>query len=77
MDSCCPGLHEDIDVAKRFKVSLRVVRDRARARQIGHKFGRVSRWFTESEIRTDECRPSYSSRGKALRTAMCSARLVQ
>ena len=49
MNICCPGMFREDEVAARFKVSLRTVQERASARQIGHKLGRV-RWFTEPEI---------------------------
>jgi hypothetical protein len=75
MDICCPGMWREDEVAARFKVSLRCVRDRARARQVGHKLGR-DRWLTEPEILAlfnvgPEC--SYSSRGKARRSGTCEA----
>lgn len=70
MDICCPGMFREEDVAARFDVKLRVVRDRARDRQIGRKLGRI-RWFTEPEILAlfnagPQC--SYSSKGKARRS---------
>lgn len=73
MDDCCPGMWREDDVAMRFRVSLRTVRERARTREIGRKLGRV-RWFTESEILQlmtvgPEC--SYSSRGPARRSGTC------
>jgi hypothetical protein len=44
-----PNMHADISVAKRFNVSLRTIRERARSRNLGRKLG-GTRWFTEAEI---------------------------
>ena len=44
-----PRLFSDVEVAARFGVSVRVIHDRARAKGLGRKFGRV-RWFTEAEV---------------------------
>jgi hypothetical protein len=44
-----PKMHADISVAKRFNVTLRTIRERARARNLGRKLG-GTRWFTEAEI---------------------------
>jgi hypothetical protein len=49
MTTCCPDMFCEDEVAARFKVALRAVRERAAKRQIGHKLGRV-RWFTEPEF---------------------------
>jgi hypothetical protein len=43
------GLYSEDEIADRFNVSLRVVREHARSKGIGHKFGR-KRWFTETEV---------------------------
>jgi hypothetical protein len=34
-----PNMHADISVAKRFNVTLRTIRERARARSLGRKLG--------------------------------------
>jgi hypothetical protein len=44
-----PNMHADINVAKRFNVTLRTIRERARSRNLGRKLG-GTRWFTEAEI---------------------------
>ena len=53
--SLLPGLFSEDDIVARFdkggphSVSARMIRERARAKGLGRKFGRV-RWFTEDEI---------------------------
>ena len=44
-----PNMHADISVAKRFNVTLRMIRERARSRNLGRKLA-GTRWFTEAEI---------------------------
>jgi hypothetical protein len=44
-----PNMHADISVAKRFNVTLRTIRERARSRNLGRKLG-GTRSFTEAEI---------------------------
>jgi hypothetical protein len=43
-----PGHYSEIEIAQRFGVAIRVVRDRARAKGLERKIGGV-RWFTEAE----------------------------
>jgi hypothetical protein len=44
-----PNLFSENQVAERFNVTLRTVRDRARGRNLGRKLSGV-RWFTEAEV---------------------------
>jgi hypothetical protein len=44
-----PGMHADRSIAERFNVTVRTVRERGRARNLGRTLS-DTRWFTEAEI---------------------------
>ena len=79
--SLLPGLFSEDDIVARFdkggphSVSARMIRERARAKGLGRKFGRV-RWFTEDEIlQMMNAGPacSQSKSGKARHTSTAKA----
>src|SRR5580693_8140636 len=66
-----PGLFSEDQVAERFGVSVRVVREHACAKRIGSKFSR-KRYFTEADIQElmkgGKATCSDSSNGRARKT---------
>ena len=68
--SLLPDLHSEAEVAERFKTTVRVIRERARAQGLGRTIGRT-RWFTPDEALA-LMEPSCSSfqNGKICRAGM-------
>jgi hypothetical protein len=73
-----PGLFSEDQVAERFGVGVRVVREHACAKRIGSKFSR-KRYFTEADIlelmKGGKATCSGSSKGGARRSGMSEGRL--
>lgn len=75
-----PRQFSELEVAKGRGVTVRVVRDRARARGLGAKIGDF-RWFTEAEIvglweEGSKACPSNSTKGPVRPTSMRAARIT-
>jgi hypothetical protein len=74
-----PNLFSENQVAERFHVTLRTVRDRARERNLGRKLSGV-RWFTEAEVFSlmdGEAKCLFSKKDMAASSGRRGARIAE
>ncbi len=80
MSSLFSDLHSEDEIAERFSVTVRVVREHAWEKGLGLKIGKQKRWFTEAEAlalweKDSTC--SNSQNGTGRRTGTRAGRTSQ